>query len=79
MSAEQDADKHQFITLTEAAEKYGFSQGYLRQLVLKGRLEARKSGGVWLTTPANVEVYIASRRRRGAYRADIELDSNTES
>jgi len=77
--SEQLPDKTHPITLAEAAEMYGFSQGYLRQLVLKERLVARKSGGVWLTTPLDVETYIASRQRRGVYRTDIKLDNNTKS
>ena len=66
-------DKTRPITLAEAAEIYGFSQDYLRQLVHKGRLKARKSGGIWLTTPADIEIYIASRKKRGAYRDDIQI------
>lgn len=76
---EQVHDRFRPITLAEVAQRYGFSQGYLRQLILKGRLKARKSGGVWLTTPADVETYIASRQRRGAYRSDIKLDNNAKS
>jgi len=77
--SEHPSDKTRFITLSEVAEMYGFSQGYLRQLILKGRLVARKSGSVWLTTPEDVENYITSRQRRGAYRTDIELDNNAKS
>ena len=70
--SERPVDKTQPITLAEAAEIYGFSQDYLRQLIHKGRLKARKSGGVWLTTPVDIQVYIASRKRRGTYRDDIQ-------
>jgi excisionase family DNA binding protein len=68
-------DKTRPITLAEAAELYGFNHTYLTELARKGRLSAHKSGGVWLTTPAAVEEYIASRKRRGAYREDIGLDN----
>ncbi len=65
-------DKTRFITLAEAAEMYGFSRNYLGNLVRRGRLKARKSGRVWLTTPADVEKFVASRERRGKYRNDIQ-------
>lgn len=65
-------DEHELISLAEAAERYGFSSGYLRQLARKGRLKARKIAKTWLTTPADMEAYIASRQKRGAYREDIE-------
>ncbi len=71
MSDTLPPDKTRPVTLAEAAEMYGFSQDYLRQLVHKGRLAARKSGGVWLVSPADIETYIASRTHRGKYRSDI--------
>jgi hypothetical protein len=64
-------DKTRLISLTEASEMYGFSQKYLSELARKGRLKAQKIGNSWVTTPANVEEYIQSRQRRGAYRDDI--------
>lgn len=66
--SEQTLDKTRPITLAEAAEWCGFTQRHLRELARKGRLRAYKSGGVWLTTLADVEAYIASRQKRGAYR-----------
>ena len=69
--SEESSDKSIPITLAEAAERYGFNHRFLSELARKGRLNARKSGGVWLTTPEAIEEYIASRRKRGAYRDDI--------
>ena len=68
---QQVEDKQELISLAEAAARYGFSHAYLRQLARKGRLKARKIAKTWLTTPADVESYIASRQKRGAYREDI--------
>jgi hypothetical protein len=65
-------DKTRLISLPEAAELYGFNAQYLSQLAKKGRLQAQKIGGGWLTTPQNVEDYIDSRQKRGAYRDDIQ-------
>lgn len=72
MSEHSSSDKTRSIALAEAARLYGFSQDYLRQLIHKGRLKARKGGGVWLTTPMDVENYIISRKQRGKYRDDIQ-------
>ena len=67
-------DKTRLISLPEAAELYGFNHRYLGNLARKGRLKAQKVGDVWITTPQDVEIYIASRHKRGAYRDDIQLD-----
>jgi len=61
------------ISLAEAAELYGFNADYLRQLALKGRLQAQKVGKFWVTTPGDMELYIHSRKKMGAYRDDIEI------
>ena len=70
MNAEQD-DKTRLISLPEAAELYGFNADYLRTLAQKSRLKAHKVGPLWVTTPQDVEDYIASRQKRGVYRNDV--------
>lgn len=65
-------DKDRLIPLLEASEIYGFNRYYLAELARRGRLQARKIGNMWVTTPADVEEYIRSRDKRGAYRDDIE-------
>ena len=72
MTEHETQDKHELISLAEAAERYGFITAYLRQLARKGRLKAKKVGRDWVTTWADVEEYIRSREKRGAYREDIE-------
>ncbi len=71
MSDTPSPDKTRPVTLAEAAEMYGFNHRFLAELVRKGRLRARRSGGIWLTTPADVEDYIVNRQKRGAFRGDI--------
>ena len=66
-------DKTRLISLPEAAELYGFSHSYLRSIAKKGRLQAKKVGTSWVTTPQDVENYISSRENRGVYRDDIHL------
>lgn len=72
---ESKDDKTRLISLPEAAELYGFSSDYLRNLAQKGRLRARKVGPVWVTTPGDMETYIASRKRRGTFRDDIQTSN----
>ena len=66
--------KEQLISLPEAAEISGFNPKYLAQLAKKGRLSARKIGGIWVTTRVELAAYISSRQKRGAYRKDIDID-----
>jgi excisionase family DNA binding protein len=75
MSKVSSDDKRRPITLAEAAQIYGFNHNYLTELARRGRLRAAKSGGTWLTTPADVEDYIVDRKKRGVYRDDITLDN----
>jgi excisionase family DNA binding protein len=67
-------DKTRLISMSEAAELYGFNSDYLARLARKGRLKAQKVGWSWVTTPADIEAYIASRQKKGAYRDDIQID-----
>ena len=65
-------DKTRLISLSEAAELYGFSQDYLGELARRGRLKAQKVGKFWVTTPQDVEDFIRSRKNRGVFRDDIQ-------
>lgn len=67
-------DKTRLISLPDAAAIYGFDAIYLRNLARKGRLKAQKVGNSWVTTPEDVEAYIQSRQRRGAFREDIDVN-----
>jgi excisionase family DNA binding protein len=63
--------KDDLLTLSQAAEVYGYSGDYLRRLAEKGRLKARKLGRNWLTTSSDVEAFIESRERRGLYKQTV--------
>ena len=67
-------DKDRLISLSQAAKLYGFNPVYLGELARKGRLQAQKVGASWVTTPAAVEEYIRSRKKKGVYRKDIQAD-----
>lgn len=60
--------KDDLLSLSQAAESYGFSGDYLRRLAEKGRLRARKLGRDWLTTAEDMEAFIESREPRGRYK-----------
>ena len=72
-NAQPPQDKNRLISLAEAARLYGFNRDYLSELARRGRLKAQRIGNMWVTTPADVEAFIASRQRRGVYRDDIEI------
>lgn len=54
----------QYMTLTALAEHVKIPAGTLRMAVFDRRLEAKKSGHIWLSTPAAVERAIKSGRLR---------------
>jgi excisionase family DNA binding protein len=66
------------ISLAEAAKRYGLTSDYLRQLAIKGRLKARKIGRNWVTTPADVEDYINTRQKIGAFKEDLLVEDTSD-
>jgi hypothetical protein len=67
-------EKKRLIPLARASALYGFNQAYLATLARNGRLKAEKLGSIWVTTRADVEAYIYSRKKVGVYRDDIQVD-----
>jgi hypothetical protein len=67
-------DKNRLISLAEAAEMYGFNPRFLGELARKGRLNAQKVGNSWITTARDIEAYIHSRQKTGAFRKDIQAN-----
>jgi hypothetical protein len=67
-------EKKRLIPLARASDLYGFNQAYLATLARNGRLKAEKLGSIWVTTRADVEAYIYSRKKVGVYRDDIQVD-----
>ena len=60
--------------MAEAADIYGFSAQYLSELAKKGRLKAFRVGRSWATTAVDMEEYIKSRQKKGAFRNDISVE-----
>ena len=44
-----------YLTVTEVAEQLDLTTGRIRQMVLAGRLRARKAGPLWLIKPADLD------------------------
>jgi excisionase family DNA binding protein len=55
----------QLISLAEAAEISGLSQGHLRLLAKQGKIWATKIGRNWVTTQDAVQAYLATNPRPG--------------
>lgn len=71
-----DDPKQELISLSQAAKRYGYTADYLRQIAIKGRLNARKIGNSWVTTPADIEAYIESRQKIGVFKDDLNPNLN---
>jgi len=57
-------DDEHLISLKEAAARFDLSYSQLRRLVRVGRIEARRVGWEWLTTPEAVAAYLANAELR---------------
>ena len=51
-------DESRYISLGEAAVRYGLSHPQLRLLARTGKLKAFKIGKTWVTTPEAVAAYL---------------------
>ena len=53
----------ELISLTEAADLSNLNRDFLRQLVAKNRLRAKRMGHYWYTTMAAIQEYKNTRHR----------------
>ena len=58
-------DRYRELPLTEAAARLGISARRLRMLAAEGKLEARRHGSRWVTWPAALDAYRATRNPVG--------------
>ncbi|MFA4945909.1 MAG: hypothetical protein WC789_14575 [Lentisphaeria bacterium] len=63
----------QAITLEEGSQRYQLAYSTLAQAVREGRLEARRSGKTWLTSPGAIEQAIAGGKLRPRIQ-DVPFD-----
>lgn len=61
--AEEPARPVVYMSLAEAAEATGLSPVTLRRQILAGRIRAAKIAHHWLVRPADVDTYLASRKK----------------
>ena len=60
-----------FLTITQAKEYKGFSDGYLRKLCIDGKLAgAQKLGSIWIIPKTSLDNYLPTPRGR-RYRDKI--------
>ena len=55
-------DEKKWITVTEAAEKSGYSMRTIQELLKKGKIEGMKPGRDWFTTLEAVMAHKASAK-----------------
>jgi len=53
------------LTTVEASQRYGFSSGYLRNLMRRGLLKGRRSGVIWLVDETSLKQFLRTERKRG--------------
>jgi excisionase family DNA binding protein len=69
MSEERPQDSQQpelnFISLPQAAQRFGLSRSHLRKLVRDKLIWGKKIGRDWVTTAEAVQAYLDTDRRPG--------------
>jgi len=53
------------LTTVEASQQYGFSTGYLRYLMGRGKLKGRRSGVIWLIEEDSLKLFLKTERKPG--------------
>jgi excisionase family DNA binding protein len=57
-------EQYEYIGITEAALRFGISRDTLARAARDGNLATRRTGKLWLTTPAAIDAYLKSARHR---------------
>ena len=65
-----DINPTEWITTREAAELTGYAAAYFRQLIKRGRLQARKRGRDWFLDKAEILAYAETMDRLGKKKYD---------
>jgi excisionase family DNA binding protein len=66
----KDFDPTEWITTAEAAELTGYASAYFRQLIKRGRLQAKKRGRDWFLKRAEVLAYAEEMKQLGRTKYD---------
>lgn len=73
-----------FISVKEAAERYGYSGSHIRQLLLSNRIEGRKFANAWMVDAESLQEYRArmewlGKKKHGMWANNTEKDSSPPS
>lgn len=60
--------KDQLLSTDQAAQYAGLSKSHIQWLLLKGKLKGVRIGRFWVTTPVNIDEYLATDPRPGPKR-----------
>ena len=63
-------DMTDWLSVTEAAEKSGYTDYWIRKLCREGRLRAVKKGLMFLIDPASLQEYLDEMKSLGTYKFD---------
>lgn len=55
----------ELVSVREAAEYTGYSDGHIRHLLIHRLIDGRKFGRDWFTTKESIDKYLATNPRRG--------------
>jgi len=55
-----------YISVTEASERYGYSDSHIRNLLIKGQIEGEKFASVWMVEARSLENYKTRMERLGS-------------
>jgi len=66
----EDFNPIEWITVPEAAELTGYADAYIRQLIGRGRLQAKKRGRDWFLNKADILAYAEEMNRLGSSKFD---------
>ena len=63
-------DMTDWLSVTEAAEKSGYSAYHIRQLCREGKLTTVKKGLMYLVDPGSLDAYVDKMKSLGTYKFD---------
>jgi len=66
-----------FISVTEASERYGYSDSHIRNLLIKGLIEGEKFASVWMVDARSLEKYKARMEQLGRKKHGLRPVTST--
>jgi hypothetical protein len=66
-----------FISVTEASERYGYSDSHIRNLLIKGQIEGEKFASVWMVDARSLEKYKSRMEQLGSKKHGLRPATST--